>query len=29
MAEKIAYAHLVEDPKYYTHLKEMEDKYNK
>ena len=24
---KIAMAHLNEDPKYYSHLKEMEDKY--
>lgn len=25
----IARAHLKEDPKYYTHLKEMEDKYSR
>lgn len=26
---KIAVAHLKEDPKYYSHLREMENKYNK
>lgn len=26
---KIATVHLKEDPKYYTHLKKMEDKYAK
>lgn len=29
MAKEIAKDHLVEDPKYYDHLKEMEDKYVK
>lgn len=29
VAKKIALAHLEEDPKYYTHLNEMEDKYAK
>jgi hypothetical protein len=28
IAEKIALDHLVEDPLYYTHLLEMEKKYN-
>jgi len=27
IAKQIAKAHLVEDPKYYTHLKKMEVKY--
>jgi hypothetical protein len=27
--KKIAEAHLLEDPKYYTHLKKMEKKYKK
>lgn len=29
VAKQIAKAHLVEDPKYYTHLKKMEAKYRK
>ncbi len=29
IAERIAKSHLVELPTYYTHLKEMEDKYKK
>ena len=29
MAEEVAKDHLTEDKKYYTHLKEMEDKYVK
>jgi len=29
MTEQIARAHLLEDPKYYTHLKDMEDRYAK
>lgn len=29
MTARIAKAHLLEDPKYYTHLKAMEDKYVK
>lgn len=29
MAEEISKDHLTEDKKYYTHLKEMEDKYVK
>ena len=29
LAREIARDHLTEDPKYYTHLKEMEDKANR
>jgi len=29
MTARIAKAHLLEDPKYYTHLKAMEDRYAK
>ena len=29
IAEEIALDHLTEDPEYYTHLKEMEEKYRK
>jgi hypothetical protein len=29
MTAQIARAHLLEDPKYYTHLKAMEDQYSK